>query len=54
MTDDLERLDNMMAVGGRLDVRGSGPATWGRSNGFAEGGNIYSDTEPHSQQMNQG
>ncbi len=54
MTDDLERLDNMMAVGGRLDIRGSGPAAWGRSNGFAEGGNIHSGTEPHSQQMNQG
>ena len=54
MTDDLERLDNMMAVGGRLDIRGSGPAAWGRSNEFAEGGNIYSGTEPHSQQMNQG
>ena len=36
MTDDLERLDNMMAVGGRLDIRGSGPAAWGRSNGFAK------------------
>ena len=40
MMDDLERLDNMMAVGGRLDIRGSGPAAWGRSNGFAEGGNL--------------
>ena len=54
MTDDLDRLDNMMAVGGRLDVRGSGPAAWGRYNEFAEGGNIYSGKEPHSQQMNQG
>lgn len=40
MTDDLERLDNMMAVGGRLDIRGSSPAAWGRSNGFALGGNL--------------
>jgi hypothetical protein len=32
MTDDIDRLDNMMAVGGRLDVRGSGPAAWGRYN----------------------
>ena len=54
MTDDLDRLDNMMAVGGRLDVRGSGPAAWGRNNELALGGNIYSGTEPHSQQMNQG
>ena len=54
MTDDIDRLDNMMAVGGRLDVRGSGPAAWGRYNEFAEGGNIYSGKEPHSQQMNQG
>ena len=30
MTDDLERLDNMMAVGSRLDIRGSGPAAWGK------------------------
>ena len=52
MTDDLDRLDNMMAVGGRMDIRGSGSAAWGRSNGFALGGNIYSGTEPHSQQMN--
>ena len=53
MTDDIDRLDNMMAVGGRLDIRGSGPAAWSRSNEFAEGGNIYSGKEPHSQQMNQ-
>ena len=53
MIDDLDRLDNMMAVGGRLDIRGSGSAAWSRSNEFAEGGNIYSGTEPHSQQMNQ-
>lgn len=44
MIDDLERLDNMMAVGGKMDVRGGSPAVWGRSNGFAEGGNIYSGT----------
>ena len=44
----------MMAVGGRLNIRGSGPAAWGRRYGFAEGGNIYSGTEPHSQQMYQG
>ena len=54
MTDDIDRLDNMMAVGGRLDIRGSGSAAWSRSNEFAEGGNIYSGTEPHSQQMNLG
>ena len=40
MMDDLERLDNMMAVGGRLDIRGSGPAAWRRSNKFAEGGSL--------------
>lgn len=54
MIDDLDRLDNMMAVEGRLDIRGSGSAAWSRSNEFAEGGNIYSGTEPHSQQMNLG
>lgn len=53
MTDDLDRLDNMMAVGGKMDVMGGSPAAWGRSNKFAEGGNIYSGKELHSQQVKQ-
>ena len=40
MIDDLDRLDNMMAVGGRQDTKGSSPAAWGRRYGFALGGNL--------------